>query len=138
MNSSDTALQERVLRQISKASSKHPANADEVRKALAGEHNLFMSALESLLRDSQISTAHVQRKGDPAPWRAIWPTGVTLHSSGAWTGHAHAVLFSAQPSFRLPAGPNPEKDPRPDLGRKTKKPKVAALPRRRSLLEQRT
>lgn len=85
-------LPDRILQHIGRATSQQPARAEEVRAALGLAASDFDPALQLLARDCRINTAQIQRRGDAAPWLAIWPTGVCLPSA-AWNNNRHSVLF---------------------------------------------
>lgn len=123
-------LADLILGAIASANSKRPANAADVLATLGSDEIAFWATLEALARLRQINTAHIQRPAtDAAPWLAIWPTGVIVETGG-WSGSSHCVLFDdATPLPRFPAIPDPQRDPRPDLGRTPKtKPKEPAMP----------
>ncbi|MFC5772108.1 hypothetical protein [Thauera sinica] len=78
-------IQAGILRAIAKATSKHPARADEVLARMIDKGDdsitppLAQRALEALVSSKCVTTAHVQRmKTDKEPWLAIWPTGLPL------------------------------------------------------------
>lgn len=123
------SLQQRVLAVIAKASSQQPARALDVGRQIGAGQVALEGALRGLLATRQIATAQIQRRGDSAPWLAIWPTGVML-TNGAWTGTSHSGLFANPAPGRFPTAPVPSKDARPDLGRASRtKPTLASLPR---------
>ncbi|AUN95899.1 helix-turn-helix domain-containing protein [Pseudazoarcus pumilus] len=101
-------LPDRILAAIGRASSQHPVRADEVRAKLDVGAAEFEPALEALAAECRINTAQIQRRGDAAPWLAIWPTGVQLPSAG-WTGKSHRALFVRQapivPALRAASAP---------------------------------
>lgn len=86
-------LADRILAKLAKASSKRPARAADVAALVGGLEADFWRALEQLVSNRQVVTAHIQRPArDPEPWLAIWPTG--LHATaGGWTGNSHSSLF---------------------------------------------
>lgn len=89
------SLAERILAAITGATGQHPARADAVAAALdlAPNATAFTDALAELDREHRINCATIQRLAvDPAPWLAIWPTGLAV-DSGAWTANGHRALF---------------------------------------------
>lgn len=115
----EAPLTARILGAIARSTSKHPANAADVLAQVGGKETDFWSAIATLIHGRAIASAHIQRQrpvADPAPWLAIWPTGVNL-DSGAWRSDTHSSLFSGTRTVpRFPAAPDPTRDPRPDLG----------------------
>lgn len=89
-----STLPDRILAQIARASSKHPARAADVCAQVGAPEAEFWPALETLLRTGRIHTAHIMRpaQGDTAPWLAIWPTGIVMPPS-AWTINHLSSLF---------------------------------------------
>jgi hypothetical protein len=86
-------LPERILAAIARASSRRPARADDVIAQLGGDAAATWAALEQLVAERRIATAHLHwPEDDPEPWLAIWPTGVRV-PSGTWTGGSHNSLF---------------------------------------------
>lgn len=88
-------LAERILAHIAKSDSRNPARADDVAAALdlAPNATAFTDALAELDRAHRINCATLQRLAvDPAPWLAIWPTGLAV-DPGAWTANGHRALF---------------------------------------------
>lgn len=94
MNSrhSDTDLPDRILAWIAKSTSQRPARAADVLAMMGGEATTFWAAVEQLYREHRINTAHVQKRGEAAPWLAIWPTGV-LVAPTRLSGNALTSLF---------------------------------------------
>lgn len=118
MNAPD--LPARILAVIAKASSQHPACAADVLALVGGEEPAFWAAVEQLYRDRRINTAHIQKKHDPAPWLALWPTGVCLPAapisgkslSGLFVRHRPNDLYAAHaPRSVLKPEPAPEPAP---------------------------
>lgn len=72
------ALADRILAAIAAHNSQRPARAADVAAQLGGDERLFWAELEQLRRGCAINTAHIQRGADPAPWLAIWPTGLPV------------------------------------------------------------
>lgn len=88
-----TDLAAEILGRIATHTSKRPACAADVAALVGGDERAYWAALEQLKRECRINTAHIQRGGDPAPWLAIWPTGLPvkhhswqdLNARGAFT-----------------------------------------------------
>lgn len=100
---------QRLLAHIARADSRRPARAADVAAALGGPEPEFWAALETLQATRQVNSALIHRPAtDPAPWLAIWPTGV-LVDNGAWRNGSHAPLFVPQrplaPALAEAAGP---------------------------------
>lgn len=86
-------LADRILAKLAKANSKRPARAADVAALVGGLEADFWRALEQLVSNRQVVTAHIQRPArDPEPWLAIWPTGLHV-PSGGWVGSSHSCLF---------------------------------------------
>lgn len=77
------ALADRILAAIAAHNSQRPARAADVAAQLGGDERHFWAALEQLRAGCAINTAHIQRGADPAPWLAIWPTGLPV-SHHSW------------------------------------------------------
>lgn len=99
-------IQAGILRAIAKATSKHPARADEVLARMIDKGDdsitppLAQRALEALVSSKCVTTAHVQRmKTDKEPWLAIWPTGLPL-APQPWQNTSHSALFVRTPNTR--------------------------------------
>lgn len=88
----------RILAAIVRASSKRPARASEVLARLDAPAPESQAALDRLIASRQVATARIQRRNDPEPWLAIWPTGVTLRH-GAWSNDTHSALFERDTSI---------------------------------------
>ncbi|THF60936.1 winged helix-turn-helix domain-containing protein [Pseudothauera rhizosphaerae] len=119
------SLTARILRHIERATSKAPARAADVGRALGIEPGTLDAALDRLQRHRAIATARIQRAGDDEMWLAIWPTGIHVET-GSWTGNRHSALFPADVRpRRFPAAPDPQRDPRPDLSKPAAPPDAA-------------
>lgn len=127
----------KILAQLRGHHAQKPANAADVAALVGGPEADFWAALEQLAATRQVNAAHIQRRGDPAAWLAVWPTGVVVQT-GTWTGSSHTGLF-AGPKLppRFPTIPDPSRDPRPDLGRaKPAKEKTMTRTRKPGELQQ--
>lgn len=92
-------LQSNILTQIARATSRRPARATEVLALVGGPGSAFWHALEQLVDTHRVATAYIQKPArDPAPWLAIWPTGVHART-GSWTGNSHSCLFVPTPAI---------------------------------------
>jgi len=113
VSASPDALAERILAAITRNNSKRPARAADVFAQLGGTEADFWAALEGLLRNTRIHTAHIQRpaQGDTAPWLAIWPTGVCLPAP-AWSASRMSSLFVRHDSAALKKAHSPRSRPR--------------------------
>jgi hypothetical protein len=58
---------ERVLQHLAGHTSKKPAREGDLLALVGGAEADFWAAI-----------AHIQRAGDPAPWLALWPTGLPV------------------------------------------------------------
>lgn len=95
--SPDAEIAQSILAAIAKASSKRPARAADVAARIGGDESAYWRVLERLIARRQVVTAHISRPArDPAPWLAIWPTGI--HVQGAWSNESHAGLFDRDAS----------------------------------------
>jgi len=112
----ELALPDRILAAVARSDSRRPARAADVAVVIGGAEAAFWAALERLIGERRINTAHVQKQGDRAPWLAIWPTGLTARSA-AWTSDSHGALFVK---------------PRPDDLFLAYAPRVAATPGNKS------
>ncbi|MCC4116378.1 hypothetical protein LLG90_13540 [Aromatoleum toluclasticum] len=119
-------LPDRILGKIAKANGQRPARAADVLALVGGAEPGFWAAVEQLYREHRINTAHIQKKGDPEPWLAIWPTGVCLPAapqsgktlSGLFVRHrlgdfhaAHAPRSNPKPEATPKPAPNPKTEP---------------------------
>lgn len=128
----------RILEQIKGHCSKKPARADEVAALVRGKRSDYQEALEHLVGSHQVATATIKRQADPAPWMAIWPTGVRPRV-GKWGSTSHGSLFGGQRTpAHLPQSPDPTRDPRPDLGYASRAPRAAAMKEEHIVSIQRT
>lgn len=110
----------RILHHLAGHDSKKPARADDVATRVGGERAAFWAALQELTAARQVASAQIQKQGDPTPWLAIWPTGIRPRQE-RWDSNSHTSLFGKSPiPLRLPAAPDPNRDPRPDLGYATR------------------
>lgn len=126
MNPNDT-LPQLVLDSIKRATAQQPADCRTLAMELLLTEETIEAAVEALFEARLINRCSIQRAGDDAPWCAIWPTGLPLRNA-AWTGNGHHGLFAGGPEpLRLPARPDPARDPRPDLGYATGAQRAAAL-----------
>lgn len=91
-------LAERILATIANASSKLPANADDVAALVGGPEAEFWHAFEQLKRDHRVNVAIIRRAADPKEWLAIWPTGLPVK---------HETWLDAQ-------APEPSPEPSPE------------------------
>lgn len=115
-NKTDDSPVARVLTAIAGATSKTPADCRTLAPTLGLPEIEVSRAVEVLRHERLINMCSIQRAGDEAPWAAIWPTGLPLAKT-AWSGNGHSALFASGPvPLRLPARPDPARDPRPDLG----------------------
>lgn len=86
---------ERVLQHLAGHTSKKPAREGDLLALVGGPEADFWAAIEALRSGGAINTAHIQRAGDPAPWLALWPTGLPvqhrswkdLNARGAFAVH---------------------------------------------------
>ena len=69
---------ERVLQHLAGHTSKKPAREGDLLALVGGAEADFWAAIEALRNGGAINTAHIQRAGDPAPWLALWPTGLPV------------------------------------------------------------
>ena len=69
---------ERVLQHLAGHTSKKPAREGDLLALVGGAEADFWAAIEALRSGGAINTAHIQRAGDPAPWLALWPTGLPV------------------------------------------------------------
>lgn len=69
---------ERVLQHLAGHTSKKPAREGDLLALVGGPEADFWAAIEALRSGGAINTAHIQRAGDPAPWLALWPTGLPV------------------------------------------------------------
>lgn len=99
MNTPAAALASRILAALAGHSAQKPARADDVIAIVGGPEGDTWAALEQLVLTCQINTAHIQRKGEPQPWLAIWPTGV-IREIGGWRGNDHQMLLTPHPTQR--------------------------------------
>ncbi|NMG29326.1 hypothetical protein [Aromatoleum evansii] len=128
-------LPERILAKIAKATGQRPARAPDVLAMVGGAEPAFWAAVEQLYRERRINTAHIQKTGEPEPWLALWPTGLTPSSAG-WTSNSHTALF-VKPraddlfqAFAPRSAPKPAVAPKPAPAKKTetKKEPVMDMP----------
>lgn len=77
MNAAPTTA-ERVLQHLAGHTSKKPAREGDLLALVGGAEADFWAAIEALRSGGAINTAHIQRAGDPAPWLALWPTGLPV------------------------------------------------------------
>lgn len=77
MNAAPTTA-ERVLQHLAGHTSKKPAREGDLLALVGGPEADFWAAIEALRSGGAINTAHIQRAGDPAPWLALWPTGLPV------------------------------------------------------------
>lgn len=107
-----TPLADRILAAITSATSKRPANADDVLAIVGGADADFWPVVEQLWRDTLITGAKIFRpKFDAEPWLGIWPTGVP-QSAGAWTGPRLSFLFVRHDPVALKKTGAPRSRPR--------------------------
>ena len=111
-------LADPVLATIALASSKAPANADDVAALVGGPAADFWAAFEQLKREHRVNVAIIRRATDPAEWLAIWPTGLPVKHE-TWLDQNRHGAFVALPAGairqHLPTRPHLDADPRPDL-----------------------
>lgn len=97
-----------ILSRLAGHDSKRPANAADVAALVGGDEIHYWAALEQLQRERRINTAHIQRRGDPAPWLAIWPTGLPARMD-SWRDlnvRGHFAIHQTTPTpQRLPQSP---------------------------------
>lgn len=123
-------LPERILAEIAKASGQRPARAPDVLAMVGGAEPDFWAAVEQLYRERRINTAHIQKKGDPEPWLALWPTGLPL-GNGTWTSNSHTALFVKPRADDLFQAFAPRSTPKPAVAPKpapAKKPETKKEP----------
>lgn len=111
-------LDRRILATIARATSKVPANADDVAALVGGPEAEFWQAFEQLKRDHAVNVAIIRRATDPAEWLATWPTGLPVkHES--WLDKNRHGAFTTLPAGairqHMPTRPYQDADPRPDL-----------------------
>lgn len=92
ISASQADLPDLILSKISRSTSQRPARAADVLAMVGGKAPAFWAAVEQLYREHRINTAHIQKKGDSAPWLAIWPTGM-LAAPVPLSGNALTCLF---------------------------------------------
>jgi hypothetical protein len=111
-------LDHRILATIACATSKSPANADDVAALVGGPEADFWQAFEQLKRDHRVNVAIIRRATDPAEWLATWPTGLPVKHE-TWLDQNRHGAFVALPAGairqHLPTRPHLDADPRPDL-----------------------
>ena len=111
-------LDRRILATIARATSKVPANADDVAALVGGPAADFWKAFEQLKREHRVNVAIIRRATDPAEWLAIWPTGLPVKHE-TWLDQNRHGAFVALPAGairqHLPTRPHLDADPRPDL-----------------------
>ena len=98
------ALPDRILAALTGNDSKHPARSVDIAALVGADEAAYQTALKTLADQRSINCAHVQRKGDSAPWLAIWPTGVRL-GMDTWkhlTENGHFAIGSAVAKQQLP------------------------------------
>lgn len=117
-----------ILGAIAKATSKRPANAADVLALIGGEEAAYWAAVEQLVRDRRIASAHFFRPAvDAAPWVAIWPTGVLLPSV-PMSGKTLSGLFAPQRRDALRDAYAPRSTAIDPPKTVTAKPKEPAMP----------
>lgn len=141
-----TDLAAEILGRIATYTSKRPACAADVAALVGGDERAYWAALEQLKRECRINTAHIQRGGDPAPWLAIWPTGLPvkhhswqdLNARGAFTvQHVETPRrFPQSPAARREIEENPmNKKSRSRQSAAEKRDRIAELVRGRTLAQ---
>ena len=139
-----TDLAAEILGRIATHTSKRPACAADVAALVGGDERAYWAALEQLKRECRINTAHIQRGGDPAPWLAIWPTGLPvkhhswqdLNARGAFTvQHVETPRrFPQSPAARREIEENPmNKKPRSRASAEERRDHIARLVKGRPL-----
>ncbi|SIQ95523.1 hypothetical protein SAMN05421829_108135 [Aromatoleum tolulyticum] len=125
-------LHGRILARIAKSTGQRPSRAADVLAMVGGAEPGFWAAVEQLYRERRINTAHIQKKGDPEPWLALWPTGLPPSSSG-WTSNSHTALF-VKPraddlfqAFAPRSAPKPAVAPKPAPAKKTETKKEPVM-----------
>lgn len=111
-------LAERILATIANASSKLPANADDVAALVGGPEAEFWHAFEQLKRDHRVNVAIIRRAADPKEWLAIWPTGLPVKHETWLDANRHGAFVTLPAGAvrqHMPRRRDPEADPRPDL-----------------------
>lgn len=123
-------LAERILAKLKGHSSQRPARAEDIIAlvlASGGDATAAWDTLATLIAQRQVCDALITKAGQPA-YQAIWPTHI-VPRTGGWTGSRHSGLFDrSRLPQRLPIGPRPDHDPRPDLGYATAKQRRAHAP----------
>lgn len=76
-------LPDRILAAMAGHDSKHPARSVDIAALVGADEAAYLVALKALLDQRSVNCAHVLRKGDAAPWLAIWPTGVRVKGQRA-------------------------------------------------------
>jgi len=101
----DAPLTERILAQISTASSRKPADAGATHASISGvTRKEFDAAVFLLERQRRICICMIQRDG--LTRMVIWPTGVIAPFAG-WTSEDHNYLYTPTDPRRFPARPKP-------------------------------
>ncbi|MCB1909952.1 MAG: hypothetical protein KDH15_21535 [Rhodocyclaceae bacterium] len=85
-------LETGILLSLRGHSAQKPMRAENLLAMVGAAEPAFRAALDRLLAACQINTAHVQRRGDPLPWLALWPTGV-VPKSARWSNGSLSSLF---------------------------------------------
>lgn len=99
MNAPLPSTADRILQHLRGHHARKPARADDILAMAGGPEAEFWAALEQLVAQCQINTAHIQRRGEPAAWLAIWPTGI-IHHPGRLTNARLSDLFTPTRSAR--------------------------------------
>ena len=97
-------LPDRILAAMAGHDSKHPARSVDIAALVGADEAAYLVALKALLDQRSVNCAHVLRKGDAAPWLAIWPTGVRV-GMDTWkqlTESGHFAVGSLVAKQQLP------------------------------------
>ncbi|MCK2095662.1 hypothetical protein [Thauera aromatica] len=101
------ALAAEILERIAGHDSKRPACAADVAALVGGDERAYWAAIEQLKREGRINCAHIKRGTDPAPWLALWPTGLPPRRD-SWkelNARGHFNLQRITTSQRFPQSP---------------------------------
>jgi hypothetical protein len=129
---------ERVLQHLAGHTSKKPAREGDLLALVGGAEADFWAAIEALRSGGAINTAHIQRAGDPAPWLALWPTGLPVQHR-SWKDLNALGCFAVQhieTPRRFPQSPAARRDLEETRTMpKNKRPRSSAEDRRNRIAE---